>query len=530
MPGAWDARDEKELQEKLAELKALTAKRSATDRRAKDARLRGEGPSRYAPPVDPNSIVKPLGAKPRTALCRECNEKPAARGEHFCSRACEKAWIMREFPEDAKRGIAMDRARMRRALDAAYRIGELGSLERLIADPRTPDRIREDAERRLAALVKSGKQVRAADGELRVGDKVKMRGSVYTIVDIDEDGKLSLEGAQGRKRGVSQRSVEPHRPLPKIFAKDRRAADRQVRDGVGLTFTSLDAWKRQAAAMGFVVRRGVHPSGDPTDYYTAKTRDGNWRGEFDVAKKSGALVEGRTTDRSRMRRALDAALDMAAKDVAALRVGQYVSSREWAKGAAGKVIDVSEARAKIEVHEPWPGSITEYTWRTESWPKADWGALSSSSTTTTEKIDAEAAARRAAKKRVLDTAAAETAKAHCRYCGMPVTPGKTCGRTQCIERAKREAAKNRVLDMAAKDEKPGALAAEEAENNFWGTLRSKQDIHGRVAQGDYDLLKTLADKYYALYLNLDSAQRRDRRLSSPGALRKALWQLTVRKR
>lgn len=91
----------------------------ATDRRAKDARLRGEGPSRYAPPVDPNSIVKPLGAKPRTALCRECNEKPAARGEHFCSRACEKAWIMREFPEDAKRGIAMDRARMRRALDAA---------------------------------------------------------------------------------------------------------------------------------------------------------------------------------------------------------------------------------------------------------------------------------------------------------------------------------------------------------------------------------------------------------------------------
>ncbi len=59
-------------------------------------------------------------------------------------------------------------------------------------------------------------------------------------------------------------------------------------------------------------------------------------------------------------------------------------------------------------------------------------------------------------RRVLDTALdmvaadehpVEMAKAHCRYCGMPVTPGKTCGRTQCIERAKREAAGSRGIAM-----------------------------------------------------------------------------------
>ena len=111
-----------------------------------------------------------------------------------------------------------------------------------------------------------------------------------------------------------------------------------------------------------------------------------------------AASKAKATDarRAAAHRALDRVLD-----AAALRAGQYVSSREWAKGAAGKVIDVNAAGAKIEVHEPWPGSITEYTWRTEFWPKADWGALSSSSTTT-EKIDAEAVARRAAKNRTND--------------------------------------------------------------------------------------------------------------------------------
>ena len=111
-----------------------------------------------------------------------------------------------------------------------------------------------------------------------------------------------------------------------------------------------------------------------------------------------AASKAKATDarRAAAHRALDRVLD-----AAALRAGQYVSSREWAKGAAGKVIDVNAAGAKIEVHEPWPGSITEYTWRTEFWPKADWGALSSSSTTT-EKVDAEAAARRTAKTRAKD--------------------------------------------------------------------------------------------------------------------------------
>ncbi len=50
--------------------------------------------------------------------------------------------------------------------------------------------------------------------------------------------------------------------------------------------------------------------------------------------------------------------------------------------------------------------------------------------------------------RMMDRRIAKDAST-CQYCGMPVSPGKLCGRTQCVERRAREKAKDAHPDVDA---------------------------------------------------------------------------------
>lgn len=77
----------------------------------------------------------------------------------------------------------------------------------------------------------------------------------------------------------------------------KRGADggwKLVKEAVGGTqikHDDLDSWIADAENRGLRVRKGVSDSGQFGDYYTAKDREGNFKGEFDEEEGKGFLNE-----------------------------------------------------------------------------------------------------------------------------------------------------------------------------------------------------------------------------------------------
>ena len=80
---------------------------------------------------------------------------------------------------------------------------------------------------------------------------------------------------------------------PKNAVKNmkREPVKTDVNEEVGGDFSDLKSWKAEAGHRQLLVRKGVHPSGSVQDYYTAKDRQGNHRGHFDVTTNKGELHE-----------------------------------------------------------------------------------------------------------------------------------------------------------------------------------------------------------------------------------------------
>jgi hypothetical protein len=63
-------------------------------------------------------------------------------------------------------------------------------------------------------------------------------------------------------------------------------------DGGSFTTKNVATWKANAKSRGLTVRDSVHPdTGEQGTYLTAKDKQGNHRGHFDMSSKSGVLGE-----------------------------------------------------------------------------------------------------------------------------------------------------------------------------------------------------------------------------------------------
>ena len=92
--------------------------------------------------------------------------------------------------------------------------------------------------------------------------------------DIDNDGDVdSSDDYLKNRRKVVTRAIE------KSVSEELKLKD-------------LEAWKINAKSRGLVVRDAVHPSGQNKKYFTAKDKQGNSRGYFDVSSKEGVLADG----------------------------------------------------------------------------------------------------------------------------------------------------------------------------------------------------------------------------------------------
>lgn len=112
----------------------------------------------------------------------------------------------------------------------------------------------------------------------------------------------------------------------------------------GFTTSDLSTWKANAEKRGLVVRSAVHPeTGESDKYHTAKDKQGNHRGHFEVGK-GGKLQEAEHPYHAQMRQS-HAMQDLYhAKPNSVLKIDPKTGKRVWA--ATGKPFDEHEPSIK----------------------------------------------------------------------------------------------------------------------------------------------------------------------------------------
>lgn len=67
----------------------------------------------------------------------------------------------------------------------------------------------------------------------------------------------------------------------KLFEDFSKSNGHLIINGTKMKFKNLESWKKQAEAVGLKIRNSTNPNtGDLDGYWTAKDKNGNFRGEF----------------------------------------------------------------------------------------------------------------------------------------------------------------------------------------------------------------------------------------------------------
>jgi hypothetical protein len=128
-----------------------------------------------------------------------------------------------------------------------------------------------------------------SEDELNFKDKHIVQVSPHPVATDDQHTGDTTDGV------VNAKTDRPKKH--KRLADYKKGEDMAVYEAKDFVTKDLGTWKTNAKSRGLTVRNAVHPeTGEGDIYFTAKDKQGNNRGHFDITKKMGVLGEGMDLD------------------------------------------------------------------------------------------------------------------------------------------------------------------------------------------------------------------------------------------